>query len=100
MVIRLPHNTQTGQSAYDLLDKAVAQGWSSVETIPLFGQGSFMALTQFGLIRRAQNTQTERRIQSADRNGPNRTSVVSIESGNALVAIAWKRVEYRTGSTD
>ncbi len=92
-MIRLSQTSQTGRSAYELLDTAVARGWNRIETIPLFGQGSFMVLTLFGLIRRAQNMQTELRIHSADDHGPNRTSVVSLESGNALVAIAWKRVD-------
>lgn len=73
-----------------MLEAALQNGWEPVETIALAGQGEFMVLTMSGLIRRAKNRKMYRRSRKADPWGPERASVVAVESGNYLAAIAWR----------
>lgn len=75
---------------YLLLELAEKSGWQSVETIPLRGDGPFMALTLTGLEREVRNRSKTLRMRRADAWGPARCSVISVESGNYLAAIAWK----------
>lgn len=78
---------------FALLELAQARGWHSVDTVPLRGDGVFMALTLKGLERRVRNRSTTRTLRRADAWGPQRCSVIAVESGNYLAAIAWKPVD-------
>lgn len=72
-----------------MLSDALAEGWETVDTLPLRGDGIFMALTLSGLTRRAHNRNSVRKSRRADAYGPKRSTVVAVESGNYLSAIAW-----------
>ena len=73
-----------------MLEDALASGWSSVDDIPLRGEGEFLVLTLSGLIRRAKNRRDYRKIRRADGYGPRRLTVNAVDTGNYLGAIAWK----------
>lgn len=73
-----------------MLEMAQADGWHTVDTIPLNGDGEFLVLTLSGLIRLSRNTKHFRNARRADGYGPKRTTVISVETGNYLGAIAWK----------
>lgn len=75
---------------FQLRDLALLHGWSTVRTIPLAGEGPFLALTLRGLIREVRSRSSVRRIKPADGYGPERVTVRAIKSGNYLAAIAWK----------
>ena len=86
----MKHDLPKRRDPYDMLQKALADGWHSVDTIPLKGEGEFMVLTISGLTRRARSRRTFRAARAADGYGPSRTTVCAVESGNYLGAIAWK----------
>ena len=73
-----------------MLDEALKNGWRTLETIPLKGDGEFMVITLSGLVRRARSRAEFTRIKKADAYGPKRTTVISATSGNYLAAIAWR----------
>lgn len=75
-----------------MLDDAINAGWRSIRSIPRAGEGEFLVLTISGLVRRARNHRELPRFRAADGYGPRRTSVVAVESGNYLTAIAWKPI--------
>lgn len=70
--------------------EALDGGWRNVESVPLKGEGEFLALTMSGLVRLARNRRDILRIRRADSYGPARVTVNSVETGNYLGAIAWK----------
>ena len=70
--------------------KVRASGWDAVDTVPLAGEGDFLVLTLSGSVRLARNRKTFRNCRKADGYGPERTNVISVETGNYLAAIAWK----------
>ncbi len=86
----MEHSIPQKRDAYEMLNNALAEGWDTVDTLPLRGDGDFLALTVSGLIRRAYNRNTVRKSRRADAYGPKRSSVVAVSSGNYLAAIAWK----------
>lgn len=75
---------------FALLDEALEDGWQTVHTIPVSGEGVFMALTITGIKRLVRNRNKERKLRRADSYGPARASVIGVETGNYLGAIAWK----------
>ncbi len=75
---------------FALLEEALNDGWQTVDTIPLAGEGMFLALTITGIQRVVRNRNSERRVRRADAYGPARASVIGVDSGNYLGAIAWK----------
>ncbi len=83
-------NSIAGIDPFALVELAFEQGWQPIHNIPLAGEGEFIVLTLTGLIRPAKNRKTERTFRRSDKYGPARTSVVSVETGIYLAAIAWK----------
>lgn len=81
------HSTQ---DPYMLLERAISEGWSSVDTIPISGEGEFLVVTLKGLVRLARSRAARRICRRADGWGPKRSTVVAVETGNYLGAIAWK----------
>ncbi|MEX3014551.1 hypothetical protein [Gymnodinialimonas hymeniacidonis] len=73
-----------------MLQEALEDGWETIDTMPLRGEGVFLVLTVSGLVRLAHNRNSVRRARRADAYGPKRSSVIAEESGNYLAAIAWK----------
>ena len=78
--------------AFHLHELAISTGWQSIHTIPVAGQGAFMALTLRGLIREVKTRSPVRRIRRKDAYGPDRVTVKAVVSGNYLAAIAWKPI--------
>lgn len=78
---------------YALVELAQARGWRSLDNVPLRGDGPFMALTLKGLERQVRNRSAQRSLRRADAWGPARCSVIAVESGNYLAAIAWRPIE-------
>jgi hypothetical protein len=78
------------EDPYLILERAVSDGWQSIDTIPLADEGTFWVITIKGLMRMARNRSLTRRARRADGWGPARTTVVSVDSGNYLGAIAWR----------
>lgn len=78
------------ESPFKVLEQALQNGWQTVDTIPLAGDGSFMVITLTGKERRAKNRSSKPTLRRADGWGPKRTTVVAIPSGNYLGAIAWR----------
>lgn len=78
---------------FALLDMAQTRGWKAVDTIPLREDGPFMALTLKGLERLVRNRSETRILRRADGWGPARCSVIAVETGNYLAAIAWKPLD-------
>lgn len=78
------------QDPYLILERARSQGWQSIETVPLAGDGVFQVVTIKGLVRLARNRSVVRKLRRADGWGPARATVVAVESGNYLGAIAWR----------
>ena len=79
--------------AFQLYQAAVDDGWRSVKSIPLAGQGPFEALTIRGLIRKVKTRSPVLRIRRADGYGPERVTVKAVASGNYLAAIAWRPLQ-------
>ncbi|MEM9584225.1 MAG: hypothetical protein AAGA08_14040 [Pseudomonadota bacterium] len=73
-----------------MLQDALDAGWATVDTMPLKGEGVFLVLTVSGLTRLARNRNAVRKARRADGYGPARISVISVETGNYLGAMAWK----------
>ncbi len=73
-----------------MLQEALDEGWETIDTMPLRGEGVFLVLTVSGLVRLAHNRNMQRTARRADSYGPKRSSVIAEESGNYLAAIAWK----------
>ena len=73
-----------------MLDEALKSGWQPVDTIPLSGEGEFLVITMSGLTRLARNRRTDHKARNADGYGPKRATVISVETGNYLAAIAWR----------
>ncbi|WP_298290564.1 hypothetical protein [uncultured Litoreibacter sp.] len=82
--------TNSRVDPFALLEDALKNGWQTVETIPLAGEGMFLALTITGIVRLVRNRNSDRRVRRADAYGPARISVISVDRGNYLGAIAWK----------
>ena len=78
---------------YALVELALARGWRGMDSVPLRGDGPFMALTLKGLERQVRNRSAQRSLRRADAWGPARCSVIAVESGNYLAAIAWRPIE-------
>ena len=78
---------------YRMRERALSEGWQSVENIPGPVDGEFLVMTMSGLVRRARQIRNLPRIRLADGYGPQRVSVVGVASGNYLAAIAWKKLE-------
>lgn len=76
--------------------QALASGWKDVSSIPLKGEGVFLVLTLSGLVRRATNRRSYRKIRRADGYGPKRLTVNAVDSGNYLGAVAWRWPEDHT----
>lgn len=93
----MKHANPERRDPYKMLDRALADGWNTVETIPLKGDGQFLVLTLSGLIRLAHNRKSFRIARKADGYGPQRTTVISVEKGNYLGAIAWRWPEEDAG---
>lgn len=89
----MKHSLPTRRNPFDMLETALQNGWQSVATLPVRGEGEFLVLTLSGLIRRARNRNTVRKFRRADGYGPARANVIGCETGNYLAAIAWKRAE-------
>ena len=89
----MKHETLRKRDPNAMLSEALRNGWETVDTIPVRGDGVFLALTLSGLIRRAHNRNTVRKARRADAYGPKRSTVVATDSGNYLAAIAWKLLE-------
>lgn len=73
-----------------MLAEALSDGWQTVETLPIAGEGTFLALTLSGLVRLSRNRNKVRKSRRADQYGPRRSTVAAVDSGNYLAAIAWK----------
>lgn len=86
----MEHSVPRKRDPSKLLSEALNEGWETVNSLPVRGDGVFLALTLSGLIRRAHNRNVERKARRADAYGPKRSNVVAEESGNYLAAIAWK----------
>jgi len=94
----MKHSVPKRRDPYKMLQAALETGWSSVEDIPLKGEGLFMVLTVSGLVRYAKNRNKERRFRRADGYGPMRATVVAVDSGNYLGAIAWRWPDEHAGT--
>lgn len=86
----MKHTLPEKRDPFRMQEKALDEGWQTVESIPLRGEGEFMVLTMSGLIRKARQVRTHPRIKRADGYGPARVTVVGVETGNYLAAIAWR----------
>ena len=93
----MKHTVPKRRNPYDMLNAALAEGWSGIETMPLAGEGEFLVMTMSGLIRLARNRRSFRSPRRADGYGPQRMTVTAVESGNYLAAIAWKWPDEKTG---
>lgn len=80
-----------------MLETALKNGWNTVDTIPLKDEGTFLVLTLSGLTRLSHNRRLHRRFRDADGYCPKCISVNAVESGNYLVAIAWKHASHFSG---
>lgn len=89
----MKHDTPRRRDPNAMLSEALLNGWETVDTIPVRGDGVFLALTLSGLIRRAHNRNIDRKARRADAYGPKRSTVVASDSGNYLAAIAWKAMD-------
>jgi len=87
----MKHTLPTKRDPFEMLASALRDGWQSVETIPVSGEGEFLVLTLSGLIRLSRNRNAERKFRKADGYGPARANVIGCDTGNYLAAIAWKR---------
>ncbi len=87
----MKHSVPKRRDPYAMLEKALEDGWQTVDTIPLKGEGQFLVMTLSGLIKLSHNRRHYRRFKDADGYGPMRISVNAVVSGNYLAAIAWKR---------
>ena len=87
----MKHTIPTRRDPFEMLERALEDGWETVDTIPLSGEGEFLVLTMSGLIRLSRNRNSERKFRKADYYGPKRANVIAVESGNYLAAIAWKK---------
>lgn len=88
----MKHSLPTKRDPFEMLATALQDGWHSVETLPVRGDGDFLVMTLSGLIRTARNRNLERRFRKADGYGPARANVISCKTGNYLAAIAWKDI--------
>ncbi len=86
----MKHAVPQRRDPFLLLERALEEGWHSVEDIPLKGSGDFFVLTLSGLTRLARSRQTTRRVRPTDGWGPARAVVVAAKSGNYITAIAWR----------
>lgn len=86
----MKHSVPKRRDPFKMLEEAIHNGWQAVDTIPLKGEGNFLVLTISGLTRLARNRKNFRNARRADGYGPMRTTVVGVESGNYLGAMAWK----------
>jgi hypothetical protein len=84
------HSLPRARNPFEMLQTALDEGWLPIADIPLAGEGNFTVLTYSGLIRRAFNRRAVRHYRKADSWGPARATVVAVESGNYLAAIAWR----------
>jgi hypothetical protein len=75
---------------YLILERALTHGWQGIETVPLADEGVFQVVTIKGLVRLARNRSLVRKFRRADGWGPKRATVVSVDTGNYLGAIAWR----------
>ncbi|MBF9044125.1 hypothetical protein HKCCE4037_12355 [Rhodobacterales bacterium HKCCE4037] len=86
----MKHSSPTRRDPHEMLRQALTEGWETVESMPLKGEGTFLVLTLSGLVRLARNRSDTRRERRGDAYGPARAPVIAEESGNYLAAIAWK----------
>ncbi|WP_298296646.1 hypothetical protein [uncultured Litoreibacter sp.] len=86
----MKHTILEKRDPHRMLRDALIEGWFSVENIPVRGEGAFLVMTLSGLIRRARSTKRDRIARPADQYGPMRTTVIGVETGNYLAAIAWR----------
>lgn len=89
----MKHDPLRKRDPHAMLSEALSSGWETVDTLPLRGDGVFLVLTLSGLIRRAYNRNTVHKARRADAYGPKRSTVVAVDSGNYLAAIAWKAAD-------
>lgn len=86
----MKHAAPRKRDPNEMLADALQEGWQTVDTLPVKGDGAFMVLTLSGLIRLAHNRNHTRKSRRADAYGPKRSTVVANDSGNYLAAVAWK----------
>ncbi len=86
----MKHATPERRNPNLMLSEALDDGWQTVETLPVSGEGTFMALTISGLVRLVRNRNKTQKSRRADQYGPRRSTVAAVDSGNYLAAIAWK----------
>jgi hypothetical protein len=94
----MQHSVPKRRNPFDMLAAAVSLGWRTIEDIPLQGEGEFLVLTISGLVRRARNRKDFRNARPADGYGPSRTTVVAVETGNYLGAVAWRWPDQQKSS--
>ena len=93
----MKHSLPERRDPHKMLELALKDGWFSLESLPVLGEGKFMVLTMSGLVRLARSHRAHHRIRPADGYGPDRTSVIAEASGNYLSAIAWRWPEQHEG---
>ncbi|MEL7258391.1 MAG: hypothetical protein AAFN80_11205 [Pseudomonadota bacterium] len=86
----MKHSTPKRRDPFEMLDQALQSGWRTLDTVPLRGEGQFLVLTVSGLTRLARNPKDFRNPRKADGYAPERMTVVSVETGNYLGAMAWR----------
>ncbi len=86
----MKHAVPRRRNTYDMYSDALETGWHPIDSLPRHGEGAFLVLTLSGLVRMARNKKGFRRARTADSYGPARISVIAVDSGNYLSAIAWK----------
>jgi len=79
--------------SFHLFELAIDDGWRTIRTVPLAGQGQFLGLTIRGLIRVVKTRSNVLRVRPRDGYGPERVTVKAVASGNYLAAIAWKPIK-------
>ena len=86
----MKHELPKRRNTYEMFAEALEAGWQPIHTIPEAGEGHFLVLTLSGLIRMARNKKGFRKARRPDGYGPARISVIAVDSGNYLSAIAWR----------
>ena len=86
----MKHSIPERRDPLKILQRALSDGWSTMESVPGPDDGHFLVITMSGLIRLAKNHRQVLRLKGPDGYGPARIVVRGVATKNYLSAIAWK----------
>lgn len=86
----MKHNIPERRDPFNILQRALSNGWSTMESVSGPDDGHFLVVTMSGLIRLAKNHRYVMRLKGQNGYGPAGVVVRGVATKSYHSAIAWK----------